>query len=179
MPNPDDVAHVGRDGCFIRWMDRQTVHREKLVHRSINVLVFHPNDGRLLIQQRHRNKLTNPGHWDVSVAGHVDFSDHPEGDPNAARIAFERAAVRELQEEIGIRAELILLGVFGPQPQVQYEYNALFRCESLGPFAIQEDELEALQWVNAEELWSISPRTSQLDWIAREILNWRRMENKG
>ena len=172
MPNPDDVAHVGHDGRFIRWMDRQTVHRDKLVHRSINVLVFHPDDGRLLIQQRHRKKLTNPGHWDVSVAGHVDYSDHPEGDPHAALMAFERSAVRELSEEIGIRAELTPIGIFGPQPQVHYEVNALFRCESSGPFVIQEEELEALRWVNAEELRFISPRTSQLDWLAREILGW-------
>ena len=172
MPKADDVVHVHPDGRFIRWIDRQTVHREKLVHRSINVLVFHPEDGRMLIQRRHREKLTYAGYWDISVAGHVDYSDHPDGDPDADMAAFQLSATRELLEEVGVEAPLTLVGLYGPKPDVNYEYNALYRCESPGPFTIQEEEVEELRWVNAEELQSISPRTRQLDWIAREILGW-------
>ena len=172
MPNPEDVVHVESNGRFIGWVSREKVHRENLVHRSINVLVFHPKDGRLLVQRRHRSKLTHPDHWDVSVAGHVDFSDHPNGDPDADMAAFLTSATRELQEEVGVSVPLSLIGVHGPEPGVNYEYNALFRCESAGPFKIQKEEVEEIRWVDPVEFLNLRPRTQQLDWVAKNILDW-------
>lgn len=172
MPNPEDVVHVDSDGNFIGWIDRETVHRNNLVHRSINILVFHPQDGRLLVQRRHRDKLTHPNHWDVSVAGHVDYSDHPNGDPHADMAAFLASATRELHEEVGVSEPLILIGVYGPEPGGSYGYNALYRCESTGPFVIQQTEVQEVRWVNHHELLNLSPRTQQLDWVAQNILGW-------
>ena len=126
--DPDMVTHVHDDGRFIGWVDRETVHRRQLVHRSINVLVFHP-DGRMLVQLRHRDKRTHPHHWDVSCAGHVDYADHPGGDPDASDAAFWSSATREMQEELGLPADAALepVGEFGPVEGIHYERVMIFR----------------------------------------------------
>lgn len=171
--NPDSVANVDDDGNFLRWVDREVVHRDHMVHRSINVLVIHPADGRLLVQLRNKDKITYPHFWDISVAGHVDYSDHPDGNPNAEVEAFLSAASRELKEEIGVSEPLIFIGKYGPKEGVKYGYTAYFQCESSGPFTLQKEEVEATRWVNAEELSLIGPRTNQLDWIVTTILGWK------
>ncbi|MGC6507518.1 MAG: NUDIX hydrolase [Myxococcota bacterium] len=173
LPKSNDVAHVDLNGHFIRWLDRKIVHRHKLVYRSINVLVFHPDDGSLLVQRRQLDKVPNGGHWDISVAGHVDYRDHPFGDPNADVMAFERSAVRELQEEIGINVPLSLINIFGPQRGIHHEYLALYRCESRGPFTPQQSEVEALKWITPSTLLTLSPRTKHLNWMTESILGWK------
>lgn len=50
---------------------REEVHREGLWHQ-IAVVVIIDNGGRILLQQRSKNKRTNPEKWDIAAAGHVD-----------------------------------------------------------------------------------------------------------
>ena len=165
----DLVTHVQPNGHFIEWVDRKTVHEQKLAHRSSSVLVFHP-DGRLLIQLRHRDKTVFPHYWDVSCSGHVEYIDHPNGDPHAAHAAFWSAATREIEEELGIAPELHEIGEYGPVEGVHYEYTLLFYAISEGPFHLQEEEVEAIQWVTLEELESLDSVTPQLRWMAEVVV---------
>lgn len=76
---------------------RREVHRNPaLIHRAIGVLVF--VRGKLLLQKRSATKDTFPDTWTCSVTGHVDAGE-----------TYEQAALRELQEEAGIRAATPLL----------------------------------------------------------------------
>ena len=67
------------------------VHRDGDWHRAAHVWIV-ASDGRVLLQRRALAKLTWPGLWDVSVAGHV----------SAGESAID-AAIRETFEEIGLR----------------------------------------------------------------------------
>lgn len=69
---------------------RKHVHKNGLWHKVIVVAII-DKDGHLLMQKRSKKKNTNPGKWDVSVAGHV----------SAGQTSIE-AAIREVKEEIGI-----------------------------------------------------------------------------
>ena len=73
--NIDDeqIPHVDAEGNFIAWASRKKIHDSRLIHRSINVFIFHP-DGRMLVQLRHRNKRTFAHYWDIACSGHVDKS---------------------------------------------------------------------------------------------------------
>lgn len=62
----------------------------ELVHRAAHVLLFDSN-GQLLLQKRADTKDIQPGKWDTSVGGHLD----PGED-------YKQAAVRELEEELGL-----------------------------------------------------------------------------
>ena len=72
---------------------RKEVHEKGLWHRIVVIAII-DKEGHILMQQRAKDKETNPGKWDVSVAGHV----------SAGQTSIE-AAIREVKEEIGINLE--------------------------------------------------------------------------
>ena len=151
------VAVVDDQDRFVRWEDRRVVHRDKLVHRSIHVLVFDASRTadaarRLLIQRRHANKLTFASHWDASCSGHVDEEDYPRGPDDDLDAVYDACARRELEEELGVRPELAFVGHFGPVAGVHYEQIRLYRATSAGPFVPQADEIEALRTVTYGEI---------------------------
>lgn len=61
-----------------------------LLHPVVHLHVFNP-EGDLYLQKRAMNKDIQPGKWDTSVGGHVDFGEE-----------IEEALHREVREELGI-----------------------------------------------------------------------------
>lgn len=51
-------------------MDLRHVHAQRLMHRSVAVIVY-DTDNRVYLQKRSRTKSAYPGRWDVSAFGHV------------------------------------------------------------------------------------------------------------
>jgi isopentenyldiphosphate isomerase len=141
------IAVVSGDNRFLRWADRREVHEKQLPHRTIQVLLYNAA-GELLLQRRHREKLTHPGFWDLSCAGHVEEPDYTAGPDDDLDRVYEAVARRELFEELGVRPEITLLGHFPPEPGVHYEHAHLFRAEHEGPFVCQPDEVEEVRFVS-------------------------------
>lgn len=164
------IPHVTAEGEWIEWVTRSEIHARRLIHRSIHVLVFHP-DGRLLVQLRHRDKQTFARYWDVSCSGHVEFCDHPDGEGGAATQAFSSSATREISEELGISPPLQFIRFCPPIEGVNYEFAALYRATSEGPFTLQAEEVEEVRWVNAEEV-KLLKITPNLQWLLDSGLIW-------
>src|SRR5512137_1106823 len=61
-----------------------------LIHRAVHVLVVNAN-GDMLLQKRSASKDIQPGKWDTSVGGHLEPGE-----------SYHAAAVREMQEELGL-----------------------------------------------------------------------------
>lgn len=79
---------------------RSYVHSHGLYHRTVHIWII--REGKLLLQRRSHNKDSFPDRLDISSAGHIDAGEEPLA-----------GAVRELYEELGIRAdssELVLAG---------------------------------------------------------------------
>src|SRR4029079_1348530 len=70
-PAMSRVAVVAEADRFVRWTDKAEIHRDKLLHRSIHIMIM-DSDGRMVIQRRHPEKLTWPDSWDIAVSGHVE-----------------------------------------------------------------------------------------------------------
>jgi isopentenyldiphosphate isomerase len=149
------VAVVDENDRFVRWEDRRAIHRGKLLHRSIHVMVFDASR-RLVVQRRHRDKATYASHWDVSCSGHVDEEDYAKGPDDDLDTVYLRCAERELEEELGIRAPLVFAGHFGPVADVHYEQIHLYRTTSDGPFTPQADEIEELRTVTPQEVEALA-----------------------
>lgn len=96
---PDELFDVvNEDNNVIGQELRSIVHQRGLWHRGTNVFLFTP-DGKLLVQQRSKNKDTFPSALDCSVSEHVQAGED-----------YFHAAVRGLKEELGIEGiELRLL----------------------------------------------------------------------
>lgn len=62
----------------------------KLLHPVVHLHVFNSR-GEVYLQKRPEWKDIQPGKWDTSVGGHIDFGETPE-----------QALVREVGEELGI-----------------------------------------------------------------------------
>jgi isopentenyldiphosphate isomerase len=69
---------------------RSEVHRRKLRHRAVHVLVFNSR-AELFVQKRVATKDTFPGCFDSSASGHVNSGED-----------YDSCARRETQEEIGL-----------------------------------------------------------------------------
>lgn len=168
---PGRIAVVDGRDRFVRWEDRDTIHREQLVHRSIHVVVL-DGAGRLLAQRRHREKGTFPSHWDTSCAGHVEESDYPAGPDDQLDAVYRSVAQRELAEELGIDTALEELTHFAPTPGVHYEQLRLFRTTSAGPFTLQPEEVEAVRFLTRPELDALGEAGEPVTPTLRFLAAW-------
>ncbi len=146
---------------------RRVVHANGWRHRAVHVLVF-DRGGRVFLHQRSMTKDLFPGAWDSSCAGHVGAGED-----------YDTSAVRELEEELGIGADVATLsrgssaamelsrGVVPPlrdrpqmqrlfkleaQPDTGWEFVWVYRLEHEGPFTLHPDEIERGDWFTPEEV---------------------------
>ena len=131
---------------------RKEVHEKGLWHRIVVIAII-DKEGHILMQQRAKDKETNPEKWDVSVAGHV----------SAGQTSIE-AAIREVKEEIGIDLEekdlqYILTYQTGGKVKEHFYSNHIFdfylvRREviDVSKIKIQQSEVEQVKLCNLEEV---------------------------
>ncbi len=115
-----------------------------LLHRSVHVLILHPDGKSILLQKRSMRKDIQPGKWDCAVGGHLmpgeDYID---------------AAKREMSEEIGLspdKTALTCLFDWKIRNERESENVRVFSAVSAGPFKLQESELDALAFHTFEDL---------------------------
>ena len=136
---------------------RETAHREGIPHRTAHVWIVRERDGKtqILLQKRSREKESFPGLYDTSSAGHI-----PAG------ADFVPSALRELEEELGVRAcaeQLAYAGSF----RIQYEkifHGHLFRDNEFtrvyvyrepvdeAALRLQAGEVEDVRWFDLNEV---------------------------
>ena len=133
-----DVVN-GRDEV-VGQAPRSEVHRRKLWHRAVHVLVFNAR-GEIFLQKRSMLKDTARGKWDSSSSGHVDSGEY-----------YDACAVRELREEIGLTVadppERILR--IEACAETGWEFCWVYRCASEGPFELHPQEIERGEWFAPE-----------------------------
>jgi len=120
---------------------RSIIHRDRLLHRAVHILVF--NDSNLLfLQKRSLTKDINPGLWDSSAAGHVDVGED-----------YDECAVRELHEELGVQVDrLSPLFKLSATPVTGMEFIEVYRCDHNGPFSLAAEEIEEGRWFDTKEI---------------------------
>lgn len=98
--------------------------------------------GRILIQQRSDDLNILPGKWAITGGSAVSGEDAPE------------AALRELYEELGVKAEpkeLIHIKTYRGRNDFVWVY-VLKRNLALSEINMQAAEVQAVKWVTSEEL---------------------------
>ena len=137
--------------------ERGVVHREGALHATSHIWIVRKNEKSgydILLQKRSACKDSHPGCYDISSAGHIGAGDE----------ALE-SALRELEEELGIKAkpeELLEFGVqyknyegefYGKpfrdnQRSVLYLYKEPINMDEL---VLQESEIESVIWMDYKE----------------------------
>ena len=121
---------------------RGDAHRLGLFHRSVHILVFNPQ-GELFLQKRATTKDVNPGLWDTSAAGHVDYGE-----------SYEESARRELQEELGIEVSEPLTPLFKLEASADtgFEFIQVYQLTHDGELRPEPKEIIEGRWCGLTEL---------------------------
>ncbi|MBI2617803.1 NUDIX domain-containing protein [Candidatus Gottesmanbacteria bacterium] len=139
---------------------RREVHaNKKLIHRSINVLVYNKT-GALFFQKRSPTKDTDREKWTISCSGHVERG----GD-------YKEAAHRELQEELGVDMEIEKVDKFVCFAPYETEMAMVFKASYEGPFLLNETEISSGTFFTQNELLKqLEEGKIKLSFMAEKIL---------
>lgn len=121
---------------------RGEAHRLGLRHRAVHILVFNSRH-ELLLQKRSLSKTVNPGLWDTSAAGHVDYGED-----------YDACAQRELWEELGILARQNIEALFKLEAEADtgWEFVQVYRLVHDGEVRLEPGEADELRWHGLAEL---------------------------
>lgn len=142
LMNEELLYEVDEHDRVIGPRQRGELHRLGLRHRAVHILVFNER-AELFLQKRSMSKDINPGLWDTSAAGHVDFGE-----------SYDRCALRELEEELGITGETSLRFLFRlPATQhTGWEFLQVYRALHTGELRLNADEIEEGRWFCADTM---------------------------
>ncbi|KKQ28063.1 MAG: NUDIX hydrolase [Candidatus Magasanikbacteria bacterium GW2011_GWC2_37_14] len=85
---------VNEAGQIIGEDSRENIHKNGLLHREVHVWFYTPQ-GEIILQHRGKNAETFPDLLYVTVGGHVEIGED-----------FEQAALKEVQEETGVKLKI-------------------------------------------------------------------------
>jgi isopentenyl-diphosphate delta-isomerase type 1 len=140
---PEEIFDVVNERDeVIGQLARSEVHRRGLRHRAVHVLMFNEK-GEVFLQKRSKHKDTFPQCWDSSAAGHLNPGE-----------AYDDCAMREVKEELGYEMPCLperILRIEACEETGQ-EFVWVYRCTSEGPFALNEEEIEAGGWFSPAEV---------------------------
>lgn len=137
---------------------REKAHEDGIPHRTAHIWIIRKQNERVqvLLQKRSKNKDSFPGKYDTSSAGHIQAGDEPL-----------ESAIRELEEELGIKAvpeELPFAGTFPIWFEKKF-HGKLFKDSEIAfvyvysklvdekKLVLQEEEVESVEWFDLEELY--------------------------
>ena len=143
MPTHEEFFDVvdGKDEIIGR-ATRREVHSRGLFHRAVHILAYN-RAGEVFLQKRSLAKDMAPGLWDSSCSGHVDAGED-----------YDRSAVRELEEELGVRLSSAPPRWFRVEAcaETAWEFVWVYRLNHSGPFLLNPDEISAGEWLAPVEL---------------------------
>jgi 16S rRNA (adenine1518-N6/adenine1519-N6)-dimethyltransferase len=131
---------VDENDRVLRQERRSVVHGQRLLHRAVHVFLFNAR-GDLLVQRRSAAKDEFPLKYTSSASGHV-----------AAGETYDECAPRELEEEIGLRAELQRIVKLPASAATANEHTVLYRAQSDAIPTVNEEEVASLTYFRLDEL---------------------------
>ena len=112
-------------------------------HRVAHVLLFN-SSGELLLQKRSMKKDLEPGKWDSSVGGHLEVGE-----------TYLQAALREMQEELGIEGVIVEeLFRYQYRDDIQSENVTVYKTIWDGDIEYDKDEIDQVRFWSIDEIQS-------------------------
>lgn len=133
---------VNEAGETIGKASRKECHSgSKLLHPVVHLHIFNET-GDLFLQKRSMTKDIQPGKWDTSVGGHIDFGE-----------TVEEALRREVREELGITDfEPVYITTYVFESEVEKELVNTFRTTYTGDISPDTAELDGGRFWSMDEV---------------------------
>jgi isopentenyldiphosphate isomerase len=133
---------VDEAGLVIGKATRSDCHNgSKMLHPVVHLHIFN-RTGELLLQKRSMDKDIQPGKWDTSVGGHIDFGE-----------SVEEALFREVKEELGLTAFTpVFLRSYIFESAIEREMVYSYKTISDGPFHFEHKEISEIRFWNLAEI---------------------------
>ena len=148
-------------GRVLRLAPRSEIHgNPALPHRVVHVLVFNGRS-ELLLQKRSMLKDVAPGRWDTSVGGHVEPGE-----------GIRDAALREMQEELGITCEPDFLYSYTHTNHYETELVYTFSCVHDGSVSFNKEEIDEVRPWSIDDIMHGMDGQSLSDNFKHEINNY-------
>ncbi len=157
---------VDMDDKVVGQATRGEIHEKGLIHRAVHVFLFN-SMGAIYIQRRSKWKDRYPLKLDSSAAGHVDSGE-----------TYNEAARRELQEELGIMADLAEILKVQACPETDNESVVLFEAHSDAPPVPDPEEICNGEFISPGELSELMKNDCD-DFVPAFILLWGLYMNTG
>ena len=139
------VIIVDKENTEVGVMPRREMRSGRLRHRATYILVFNAK-GELFVQKRTQTKDVFPGYYDIAAGGVV-----------LAGESYEEGAVRELEEELGIReTPLTSLFDFYYEDEHIRLWGRAFSCTFDGELVLQEEEVESGEFMEVDEVFRLA-----------------------
>ncbi|MEI8322588.1 MAG: NUDIX domain-containing protein [Actinomycetes bacterium] len=135
------VDIVDHDDNVLYQCTRKEMRTQVLHHRAVFIAVIN-SAGELLIHLRSEMKDLWPSWWDIAVGGVVSAGE-----------SYDAAALRELDEEVGITGvPLVELGVGTYSDEEVSLVGKCFLARYDGPLILRDGEVVATEWVSQKDL---------------------------
>ncbi len=128
---------------------RDQVYSDFLNHRIVHIIVLN-SKRQVALQLRSQNVSFLPRHWCTAAVGHVQSGE-----------SYEKAASRELKEELGIDRRLKLLAedVFvWSQEKGSKKFIQVFLVEHDDLFSMDKNDVEKVEFFEPQEILAMLDR---------------------
>lgn len=116
----DSIEIVDKKNKPLAIINILDVHRQALMHRSVIVLAYSPEE-KIFLQKRSPKKRLYPGRWDVSASGHV-----------CNNKSYEETAIEKIYLTLGIRADKLReIAYFEASPQTGNEFLTVYAIDKM------------------------------------------------
>ncbi len=156
---------VDYDDHVVGTATRREIHERGFFHRAVHIFVFNTH-GEIFIQRRSAAKDRHPMKLDSSAAGHVDPGE-----------SYETTARRELEEELGIDAQVKRVLAIKAQALTDNEHVVLFSTVTDQPAVLNQEEIvwgEFMTPARVAELLNANPA----DFVPAFVLLWHAFTEK-
>jgi isopentenyldiphosphate isomerase len=132
---------VDENDKVIGFASRDEIYKKFLRHRIVHVLIFN-DENKMALQKRSAKVSFCPCHWSTAVGGHVQSGE-----------TYEEAALREYDEELGVRSKLEFFSKDLYQAkETPDKFLSTFRAEFEGSFNPDPGVVEEVDFFTIEQI---------------------------
>ncbi len=150
---------VDYDDRVVGTATRREIHEKGLVHRAVHIFVFNTR-GEIFVHRRSATKDRHPLQLDSSAAGHVDPGE-----------SYEATARRELEEELGIDAQVTRVLSVKPHAHTDNEHVVLFSTVTDQTPVLNEEEIIWGEFMTPERVTELM-NANPADFVPAFVLLW-------